>query len=220
MFLAVVFLGGNNANAVQPIVAIERTVFYRERAAGMYSALPYAFAQVAIETIYTAIQSLLYTIILFTVFGFEWKTGKFLWFYYYVTMFFTYFTMCGMMVLALTPGIEVAAIVMSFILSFWNLFAGFFISRMQIPIWWRWYYWGSPMAWTLYGLVTSQLGDKDANLEVPGVGTGVPLKMFLKESLGFDYDFLPAVAFAHLGWVLLFLFVFSYGIKFLNFQKR
>jgi len=27
-------------------VAIERTVFYRERAAGMYSAIPYALAQV------------------------------------------------------------------------------------------------------------------------------------------------------------------------------
>jgi len=28
------------------VVVVERTVFYRERAAGMYSALPYAFGQV------------------------------------------------------------------------------------------------------------------------------------------------------------------------------
>ena len=35
-----------NALFVQPVVAVERKVFYRERAAGMYSALPYAFAQV------------------------------------------------------------------------------------------------------------------------------------------------------------------------------
>ena len=46
MFVAVVFLGGYNANTVQSVVYIERTVFYRERAAGMYSQLPYAFAQV------------------------------------------------------------------------------------------------------------------------------------------------------------------------------
>lgn len=44
------FLGASNANAVQPIVGIERTVFYRERAAGMYSAIPYAFAQVRRHT--------------------------------------------------------------------------------------------------------------------------------------------------------------------------
>lgn len=46
MYTAVIFLGVQNAASVQPVVAIERTVFYRERAAGMYSALPYALAQV------------------------------------------------------------------------------------------------------------------------------------------------------------------------------
>jgi hypothetical protein len=46
MYVAVLFIGIKNANSVQPVVAVERTVFYRERAAGMYSALPYAFAQV------------------------------------------------------------------------------------------------------------------------------------------------------------------------------
>ena len=46
MYAAVLFLGATNASAVQSVVAIERTVFYRERAAGMYSALPYAFSQV------------------------------------------------------------------------------------------------------------------------------------------------------------------------------
>ncbi|KHN44145.1 Putative pleiotropic drug resistance protein 7 [Glycine soja] len=40
----------NNAFFVQPVVAIERTVFYRERAAGMYSAIPYALAQVSLKT--------------------------------------------------------------------------------------------------------------------------------------------------------------------------
>ena len=46
MYAAVLFLGFQNGTAVQPVVAVERTVFYRERAAGMYSALPYAFVQV------------------------------------------------------------------------------------------------------------------------------------------------------------------------------
>lgn len=46
MYAAILFLGATNTSSVQPVVAIERTVFYRERAAGMYSALPYALAQV------------------------------------------------------------------------------------------------------------------------------------------------------------------------------
>ena len=35
-----------NSATVQSVIAIERTVFHRERAAGMYAALPYALAQV------------------------------------------------------------------------------------------------------------------------------------------------------------------------------
>lgn len=46
MYAAVIFIGVQNGASVQPVVAVERTVFYRERAAGMYSALPYAFGQV------------------------------------------------------------------------------------------------------------------------------------------------------------------------------
>lgn len=47
MYSSVLFIGVSNSSAVQPVVAIEKTVFYRERAAGMYSALPYAFGQVS-----------------------------------------------------------------------------------------------------------------------------------------------------------------------------
>lgn len=49
MFAATLFLGVNNASNVQPVVAVERTIFYREHAAGMYSAVPYAIGQVKIN---------------------------------------------------------------------------------------------------------------------------------------------------------------------------
>ncbi|KAH7553399.1 hypothetical protein JRO89_XS12G0007400 [Xanthoceras sorbifolium] len=221
MYSAVLFLGSGNANAVQPVVGVERTVFYRERAAGMYSALPYAVAQVAIEVEYVIIQTVIYSLILYSMIGFEWQVAKFFWFFYFMLMCFIYFTMYGMMVVALTPGVQIAAIVMSFFLSFWNLFAGFLLPRSQIPVWWRWYYWASPVSWTLYGVLTSQVGDIDAPLEMPGVVNGTTtVKGYLKDTYGMEHDFLPYVALAHLGWVLLFLFFFAYGIKFLNFQRR
>ncbi|KAK3034466.1 hypothetical protein RJ639_033322 [Escallonia herrerae] len=219
MYAAVLFLGGTNTSAVQSVVAIERTVFYREKAAGMYSALPYAFAQAAVETIYVAIQTFLYSLLLYSMIGFHWQPEKFLWFYYYVFMCFLYFTLYGMMLVALTPSYQIAAIVMSFFLSFWNLFSGFLIPRMQIPIWWRWYYWGSPVAWTIYGLVTSQVGDKMDLVHIPDHGE-IPVKAYLKEFLGYESDFLGHVAAAHVGWVVLFFAVFVYGIKVLNFQRR
>lgn len=51
MYASVVFVGVNNSSSVQPVVAVERTVFYRERAAGMYSSFPYSFAQVIKKTV-------------------------------------------------------------------------------------------------------------------------------------------------------------------------
>ncbi|XP_015057154.1 pleiotropic drug resistance protein 2 [Solanum pennellii] len=219
-YAAVMFLGATNASAVQSVVAVERTVFYRERAAGMYSELPYAFAQVAIETIYVAVQTFIYSLLLFSMIGYEWTAAKFFYFYYFIFMCFTYFSMYGMMVVALTPGYQIAAIVMSFFLSFWNLFSGFLVPRPLIPVWWRWYYWGSPVAWTIYGIFASQVGDRIDELEIPGVTVKMQVNQFMKEYLGYDHDFLVAVVFAHVGWVLLFFFVFAYGIKFLNHQKR
>lgn len=89
----------------------------------------------------------------------------------------------------------------------------------QIPIWWRWYYWLSPIAWTINGLVTSQVGNKEGNLRVAGRGE-IPVKAFLKDTFGYEYDFLPYIALAHFGWVFIYFFVFAYSMKFLNFQKR
>lgn len=89
----------------------------------------------------------------------------------------------------------------------------------QIPVWWRWYYWASPVAWTIYGLITSQIGDITELVAIPD-GDLITVQSYLKRSLGFDYDFLGAVAVAHIGFVLLFFCVFAYGIKYLNFQRR
>ncbi|CAJ1886857.1 unnamed protein product [Sphenostylis stenocarpa] len=151
--------------------------------------------------------------------GFEWSAGKFFSFYYFMLICLIYYTLYGMMIAALTPTLQIASICNSFFLTVWSMFAGFVIPRTRIPVWWRWYYWLAPNAWTIYGLVTSQFGDENAQVEIPGA-ENMGLKELLKESFGYDYHFLPVVVVVHLGWVLLFLFVFAYGIKFLNFQKR
>ncbi|KAK1577774.1 hypothetical protein Q3G72_024687 [Acer saccharum] len=67
MYAAVLFVGINNCSTVQPIVAVERTVFYRERAAGMYSALPYALAQVIVEIPYVFVQTTYYSLIVYAM---------------------------------------------------------------------------------------------------------------------------------------------------------
>lgn len=60
MYGTTLFVGFMNGSSVQPVVAVERTVFYRERAAGMYSAFPYAFGQV--KTIFNNVRLFIFWI--------------------------------------------------------------------------------------------------------------------------------------------------------------
>lgn len=83
-------------------------------------------------------------------------------------------------------------------------------------MWWRWYYWACPVAWTLYGLVASQFSDIEENME----DTGMSVKDFVEDYFGYRHDFLGPVAAAVIGFTVLFAFVFAFSIKVFNFQKR
>ncbi|XP_047944619.1 pleiotropic drug resistance protein 1-like [Salvia hispanica] len=215
MYAAINFLGFQYGSTVQPVVAIERTVFYRERAAGMYSALPYAFSQFLIEIPYVFVQSLIYGVIVFSMMGFPWSAEKFAWFIYFLFFSLLYFVLYGMMTVAVTPNHNIAAIVSSFFYGIWNLFSGFIIPRPSMPVWWRWYYWATPVSYTLYGFIVSQFGEIESEMD-----TGVTVKQFLEDYFGFEHDMLGVVAAILCGFVVLFTFIFAYSIKTFNFQRR
>ncbi|KAK4481902.1 hypothetical protein RD792_012814 [Penstemon davidsonii] len=215
MYSAVLFLGIQNAVLVQPVVAVERTVFYRERSAGMYSAMPYAFAQVAIEFPYILAQTLVYGTIVYAMIGFQWTAAKFFW--YIFIMYFTllYFTFYGMMTVAVSPNHHIASIIAAAFFGLWNLFSGFIIPHTRMPIWWRWYYWQSPVAWSLYGLGASQFGDIEDS-----INTNQTVKEFMKSYFGFSYDYLGAVSGVVVAFTVVFIFIFAFSIKVFNFQRR
>ncbi|EEE56847.1 hypothetical protein OsJ_06460 [Oryza sativa Japonica Group] len=218
-YAAIFFIGATNCMSVQPVVSIERAVYYRESAAGMYSPLSYAFAQASVEFIYNIIQGILYTVIIYAMIGYDWKASKFFYFLFFIVSSFNYFTFFGMMLVACTPSALLANILITFALPLWNLFAGFLIFRKAIPIWWRWYYWANPVSWTIYGVIASQFGGNGGSISVPG-GSHVAMSQILEDNVGVRHDFLGYVILAHFGFMAAFVLIFGYSIKFLNFQKR
>jgi ABC-type multidrug transport system permease subunit len=219
MFSAMLFLGFGNVVFVLPVVDVERTVFYREKAAGMYSALPYALAQVLIEVPYIFVQTVVYAVIVYALIDFRWTAAKFFW--YFFIMFFTllYTTYYGMMTVALTPNASTASVLSSGCIAIWMVFCGFIIPRPRIPVWWRWYYWGSPFTWTLYGLIASQFGDISDEM-VMADGGKQEVNKFLRRYFGYRHDFMGPVAVATVSFALLFALIFAVSIKTLNFQTR
>ncbi|BAT98474.1 hypothetical protein LR48_Vigan406s020300 [Vigna angularis] len=220
MYAAVIFVGINNCQTVQPIVAVERTVFYRERAAGMYAPLPYALAQVFAEIPYVFVQAVYYSLLIYAMVNFEWKVEKFFWFFFVSFFSFLYFTYYGMMTVSITPNHQVASIFAAAFYGLFNLFSGFFIPRPKIPKWWVWYYWICPVAWTVYGLIVSQYRDIEDPIDVPGSAINFTVKGYIEDHYGFKSDFMGPVAAVLVAFTVFFAFVFSFCIKTLNFQSR
>nr|CAB3477573.1 unnamed protein product [Digitaria exilis] len=119
------------------------------------------------------------------------------------------------MAVGLTPSYHVASIVSSAFYGIWNLFSGFIIPRPKVPIWWRWYCWACPVAWTLYGLVVSQFGDITTPLD-----NGVPVNVFIENYFGFKHSWLGVVATAVVAFAVFFACLFGFAIMKLNFQRR
>ncbi|CAI8614418.1 unnamed protein product [Vicia faba] len=218
LFTATITIGIKNSGSVQPVITVERVVFYRERAAGMYSELAYAVSQALIEVPYNFLQAVIYAIIVFSLLGYEWTAAKFFWYIFFTFFTFLYYTYYGMMATAITPNQAMAALFSSASNSMFNLFSGFLVPQTRIPVWWGWFYWINPAAWTLNGLVTSQFGDMKDNLDFDG--KIVPIQDFLRSYFGYKTDFLGVVAAVVVGFTFFFVLVFAISIKTINFQRR
>jgi hypothetical protein len=88
-----------------------------------------------------------------------------------------------------------------------------------IPIWWRWVYWANPAAWTVYGLMFSQLGDRTELIRVAGQPDQT-VREFLEGYLGLEDRYFNLVTCLHLAIIALFAFLFFIFIKYLKFQRR
>ncbi|XP_068641438.1 ABC transporter G family member 31 [Aristolochia californica] len=218
LYAACLFLGVNNSTSIQPVISIERTVFYREKATGMYSPFPYAAAQGLVEIPYIATQTIIYGIITYSMIHFEWTAGKFLLYLLFMFLTFTYFAFYGMMAVGLTPSQQLAAVVSSAFYSLWNLLSGFLIPKPKIPGWWIWFYYICPVSWTLQGIIGSQLGDVESQIQ--GLGFTGSVREFIDKNLGINSDMTGIAVAVLFFFCFLFFGVYAASIKLLNFQKR
>ena len=90
----------------------------------------------------------------------------------------------------------------------------------HIPGWWIGAYWMDPVSWSLYGLISSNIGDyQDRTVHLLD-GTTKNVPDFLESNLGYKHSWL--------GWVVcvLVLFIITFwgagalAFKKLNFQQR
>ncbi|KAK0607563.1 hypothetical protein LWI29_016774 [Acer saccharum] len=218
MYAIILVFGIYNCSTVLPFIVTERNVFYRERFAGMYSSWAYSFAQVLTEVPYLFIEAVIYVIITYPAMGYYWSAYKIIWSFYGMFCNLLSFTYLGMLIVSLTPNVQLAAIVTSSSYTILNLFSGFIIPRPHIPKWWLWLYYICPTSWVLNGMLTSQYGD--IKREILVFGEPKTVAAFLEDYFGFNQNFLSVVAIVLIVFPIVFASLFAYFIGKLNFQRR
>lgn len=84
-----------------------------------------------------------------------------------------------------------------------------------MPVYLRWYYWVSPTAYSVYGIIVSQYGESQDIMT-----NGQTVQHFLKENFGFRHKMVGLVASMLLVFVVTFTLIITIAFKTLNFQKR
>ncbi|CAI5462934.1 unnamed protein product [Closterium sp. Yama58-4] len=127
LYTTALFLGWSNLASIQPVLAVEQVIYYRECGAGMYGPVPYALAQGIIELPYIMVQSVLYSLITYAMIQLKWTTGKFFWYLLFQFLMLLYFTCFCMMAVAVTPVEGLDMLLSAFVYSLWNLLCGFLL---------------------------------------------------------------------------------------------
>lgn len=90
----------------------------------------------------------------------------------------------------------------------------------KIPIWWKWYYYICPLAWTVYALIVTQYGDMDDPIKLPGTSPDPSIRQYLEDHFGYDLHFMGPTSAILVVFAVLFALLFAVCIARLNFQRR
>ena len=89
----------------------------------------------------------------------------------------------------------------------------------RMPGWYAWFYYLNPFAYSLEGIVLSQLGDVDTLVALPDGGS-ISVKEALAVTFGYHYSFLGYIVLIMIGFSLCFAVTGLICLHKLKFQSR
>lgn len=88
----------------------------------------------------------------------------------------------------------------------------------HIPGWWIGAYYMNPVAWSLHGLIASNVGDYDARVVQLAAGGQQSVPDFLLEQYGYRHDWIGWVVVVLAAFVVLFWGMGAVAFKVLHFR--
>ncbi|ETO60182.1 hypothetical protein F444_21581, partial [Phytophthora nicotianae P1976] len=155
LFATVLFLSMGQSSQVPTYIA-ERDIFYKQRAANFFSTKTYVLATSASQIPLILAESLIFGVMVYWICGFEADAMRFI--IFEIILFLTNLAM-GMwfsFLAAISPNANVAAPLGIVSLLVFIIFAGFIVTKNNIPDFLIWGHWISPMSWSLRALAINQ----------------------------------------------------------------
>jgi ABC-type multidrug transport system ATPase subunit/ABC-type multidrug transport system permease subunit len=138
----------------------QRVVFYREKAAGMYSSNMYALAYMMAEVPWFTLCVLIFYVIVFFA---SQVADSFQQGLLYLLPFWLFVTMCTFLshlITAISPNYEVANALGPGMASWFSSLCGFYLARPHIPGAYIWLYWLNPFRYTYESLAIAMMQDE------------------------------------------------------------
>ncbi|KAG6945138.1 hypothetical protein JG688_00016773 [Phytophthora aleatoria] len=155
LFASILFLSMGQSSQVPTYIA-ERDIFYKQRAANFFSTKAYVLATSASQIPLILAESIIFGVMVYWICGFEADAMRFI--IFEIILFLTNLAM-GMwfsFLAAISPNANVAAPLGIVSLLVFIIFAGFIVTKNNIPDFLIWGHWISPMSWSLRALAINQ----------------------------------------------------------------
>ncbi|EFA77373.1 ABC transporter G family protein [Heterostelium album PN500] len=138
MFFSLVFFGMSSVSTI-PTTCMDRAVFYREQASGFYRETTYFLSHIVSNYPFIFVIVLLYSVPLYFLVQLDTDPfSKFFFFIFILYMASVQFDAIAFLCSLVLPNDVVASSVCGLVFSLSSLFAGFMISRNNMPTGWRW----------------------------------------------------------------------------------
>ncbi|KAG9410913.1 hypothetical protein AC1031_018940 [Aphanomyces cochlioides] len=234
VFMTTLFVGIISFNSILPLASEERASYYRERASQTYNALWYWVGSTIVEVPYVFVSTFVFTIIYYPFVGFSGNVVDVIIYGVELSLFVLMNVYFGMLMVYLTPRVDVAASLGVLLNSIFFLFMGFNPPTSQIPSGYKWLSTITPPKYSLSILVAQVFAkcDGDSGMgckhmtEVPPViltelgKTNVTVKEFTEFLFDMKYDNTGKCTVVVICIIIFFRVVGLLALRYMNHQKR
>jgi len=226
---AFVFTGIIFLNALQPVFARERLVFYREKAACMYRPGVLSLAAGLSEVPYVVCNSLVFASIFYWMVGLKPAVSAY---WFWVLVYLLHISFCtafGLFLASVCPTVEIAWTLTSTFIPLWALLCGYMLPRLSIPWWWRWLHYTIPPTYVFQDLISSQFYCDTADLAqlcptITSFAAGSPQPQLLwpyaRDRFNLNYGARWAYVGILAGSVVLSWVASALALRFVDHSKR